>query len=37
MEIRKHLGKLEIPQVKSLPKEERDRLLKRVKEIEGVY
>ncbi|MFI8577862.1 transposase [Rossellomorea aquimaris] len=36
LEIKKRLGKLEIPQVKSLPKEERDRLLRRVKEIEGV-
>jgi putative transposase len=36
VEIKKCLGRLEIPQLKSLPKAERDRLLLRVKEIEGV-
>jgi len=35
-EIRKCLGPLEIPQLKSLQKKERDRVLKRVKRIEGV-
>ncbi|RLQ94820.1 transposase [Falsibacillus albus] len=36
VEIRKCLGPLEIPQLKSLPKEERDKILSRVKRIEGV-
>jgi putative transposase len=36
MEIRKHLGTVEIAQVKSLPKVKRTELLKKVKEIEGL-
>jgi putative transposase len=36
VEIRKCLGRLEIPQLKSLPSEERNRMLRRVKQIEGV-
>lgn len=36
VEIRKCLGQLEIPQLKSLPKKDRDRVLRRVKRIEGV-
>ncbi|WP_226675684.1 hypothetical protein [Rossellomorea aquimaris] len=35
-EIRKYLGSLEIPQLKSLPKKERDGVLRKVKKIEGV-
>lgn len=35
-EIRKCLGSLEIPQLKSLPKKERDGVLRKVKRIEGV-
>ncbi|WP_113970590.1 hypothetical protein [Rossellomorea aquimaris] len=35
-EIRKCLGRLEIPQVKCLPNMERDKVLKRVKRIDGV-
>ncbi|PFA66197.1 transposase [Bacillus sp. AFS015802] len=34
--IRKCLGSLEIPQLKSLPKKERDGVLRKVKKIEGV-
>lgn len=36
VEIRKCIGELEIPQLKTLPKGERDKVLKRVKRIEGV-
>ncbi|XXM71972.1 REP-associated tyrosine transposase [Lysinibacillus sphaericus] len=36
MVIKKHLGQLEIPQLKSLPKEEREQVLRKVKQIEGV-
>jgi putative transposase len=36
VEIRKCLGSLEIPQVKCLSKKERDKVMRRVKRIEGV-
>lgn len=35
-EIKKFLGSLEIPQVKSLPREQRDKVLRKVKQIDGV-
>jgi len=36
LEIRKHLGAVEIAQVKSLPRLERDEILKKVKKIDGL-
>jgi len=35
-EILKQIGEIEIPQVKSLPKLERDELLQKIKSIEGI-
>jgi putative transposase len=36
IEIKKCLGNIEIPQLKSLPREKRNEVLRRVKRIEGV-
>jgi putative transposase len=36
VEIKKCLGNIEIPQLKSLPREERNVVLRKVKRIEGV-
>ena len=36
MEIRKYLGSLEIPHVKSLPKEQRNKVLRKIKGIDGL-